>query len=149
MKKALRAKIDIKATIEIESNLTVEDGSFYLSAIETDEVTLAAKHSEHLLSQYKQLNKPLINGDFWEDNLNYEYEHIEEQNMVILNITGDFAFELSNYDELDGYDIDDGTVNSIFVTWATDGDSDKIVAKVVSLSGGLADCVEDEEFEEL
>ena len=69
--------------------------------------------------------------------------------MTIINIIGDFAFELSNSAELDGYDIDDGDIKSIILSWAADGDSDKIIGKLIDVSGGLADCVEDDEFEEL
>ena len=143
--KALRASINVNAKLKFSSSIDVENGSFYLMAIETEEVILVSSFCESLPKNLESSDKPKILGEFWEENTSYSFDDLGS-NVFSALVDGSFAFELSDKDSLDGYDVDSGDINYIAIAWAESGDDPKIIAATLEFSGGLEDCEEDDEF---
>jgi hypothetical protein len=147
-KKAVRAVIDVSVTTSFRKSVDFTEGSFYIAAIECDEVSLVSNQvGADAISLDSE--KPVISGEFWEESLNYDYGASSQKGAIEVRVTGPFAFELSDYASLDGYDVDDGPVVQIVLAWAASGDDPKILGATNSFHGGLSECEEDEDFVEL
>ena len=148
MSLAVTGSIDAKAQLQFKERIEAEAGSFYLMAIEQDEVVMAASDSlEEIKKIFAGTSKPIIAGVFWEEGLEYNWDGMESDNILRMDVSGTFAFELDDEAGLEGYDVDDGPIETLLIAWAEDGDSPKRIPAPVEVDGSLSDCTEDSEFE--
>jgi hypothetical protein len=147
-KKALRAVMEVSIKTSFPEIVDVTEGSFYIAAIECDEVSLVSNQIDSSTISLDS-DKPVILGEFWESNLSYDYSVSNAEGSIDVRVSGSFAFELSDYSALDGYDIDDGPIVELVMAWAKSGDDIKIIGITKNLDGRLSECEEDDNFVDL
>ncbi len=149
MSKALRGDINLSAEFNFKKNVQLDDGNIYLISIESDEVILVdSNHVSEVKKLIGKTAKPFIEGSFWEEYISWNFSTEEGKNLDV-EIEGNFAFELNNFEALDGLDILPGNLFSVVIAFATDANAKKELGYSNDISGGLISADEDEEFESL
>jgi len=147
---AVKGELNISSKFLFEVEVNIGEGSLYIIAIETNEVILIANENLNKIEKFlKNSEKPKIEGDYWEEFINIDHENHTNSTQA-LNIDGQFAFELNDFDGLNGYDVDSGEVKNVVIAWAVDGDSPKIYANATEISNASLINVEElDDFESL
>ena len=150
MSYALTGTISARARLEFHEKIDVTDGSFYMTAIEQEQVIMAASSSiEEVKKVFAASRKPIISGTFWEEYLEFNYhDHLAFDNTLAIAVSGTFAFEVDNGETLQRYGVEGGPIATLLIAWAEDGDSPKKIPVPLDVDGELSDCNEGSEFEE-
>lgn len=143
--RAVKSDVAFSGNFQFSKNVQL-GGFLYLISIESDEVVLVEqgfiKEAEKNLGR---TTKPIIEGIFWQEDIAWNYS-TSTGKFQDIEAEGSFSFQLLNYDDLDGYDVDPCTLSSAVVGHATDGESEKILGICQKISGGIVWADEDDDF---
>ena len=152
MSTALRANLNTEVIVQFPEDINFSDGSFYIAALETEEVLLVSCQVQGAVDFHAGSEKPVVTGSFWEESIGYDYDledEDEQPGVLRMRVGGEFAFELDDAHGLEDVDIDDGAIHGITIAWSPDGDTPATLGDTQDVQGELDDTEEDDDFEEL
>ena len=126
MSTALRANLNTEVIVQFPEDINFSDGSFYIAALETEEVLLVSCQVRGAVDFHAGSEKPVVIGSFWEECIGYDYDledEDEQPGVLRMRVGGEFAFELDDAHGLEDVDIDDGAIHGITIAWSPDGDT--------------------------
>ena len=124
--------VDFTATIacKFPGLESVDDGSFYIEALEFRDVAICTDVER---SGLKDSKKKLLTASMWEEHLAYSYELDSDGENWIVTIEGGMAAEILEDKTLEEFDLNEMPLENVIISWAEDGDSPKVVGQETEL----------------
>lgn len=148
MSAAVTGTICAKVHLYFKERIDADHGSFYMMAIEQDQVIIASAVSiEEVREALVGSSKPIVEGTFWEEYLEYKWVGTGFDDILTIDVAGRFAFEGEGEDTLEQYGLADGSIEALLLAWAEDGESLKRIPALVGVEGYLSELENERRFE--